>query len=242
MSGDSATVTMQGATKVIELLDYGPSSVEVTVDLSEGDPLFGTADAWFEIAVSGEVEVRGGGVNPVTTEVWPDEEVYQDLLSGSFTDALANAVYTRPIEVLGASSLTVAIEEVSECSDLDLAVWYDANMNGVADDATYWYVGAGGSSESLTITDPADGQYLVKVLGYTVEGDPGVFSLTVSKGVAGAEMYAIGLPMFAETGVTEFEVYYEVPATVGTYAGAATFGFMGADDMFSIDVVVHVVE
>ena len=244
MSGDAASEEFQGSTTILVVNDYQPKNLELTVCLDDAvDGLVtGTENAMFDISVSGPVEVAGGGVNPVVTECWPAEEVYQDLLSGSFDDALANAVYTKALDVVGASSLTVAISEVSGCSDLDLALWYDANLNGIADDGTYWYVGAGGSDESLTIANPADGQYLVKVLGYTVEGDPGIFSLTVMRGVVGASVTATGLPEYADDGVTEFQIEYSVPALVGTYTGAATFGFMGANDMFGIEVVIHVVE
>jgi subtilisin family serine protease len=244
MSGDAASVTLQGFTKVLVVDDYQPRSVELTFHLEDAVDgwITGSEGAMFELSVDEPIELAGGGENPVIAESWPTEEVYQDMLSGSFEDALANAVYTRPIEVVGASELTVAVSEVSGCSDLDLALWYDSNLNGIADDATFWYVGASGSDESITLADPADGQYLVKVLGYTVEGDPGVFSLTVLRGVAGASITATGLPEMAEDGETAFEISYCVPAVVGTYQGVATFGFMGANDMFCIEVVIDVLE
>ncbi len=244
MSGDDASVTLQGSTKVLVVEDYQPKSLELTFHVSDGVDGFidGTVAASFELDVDEPVEVQGAGAIPVIAESWPEEEIYQDMLSGSFEEALANAVYTRPIEVIGTSELTVAVSEVSGCSDLDLALWYDSNMNGIADDMTFWYVGISGSDESITLADPADGQYLIKVLGYTVEGDPGIFSLAVMRGVAGASITATGLPEYAGDGVTEFEVSYCVPAMVGTYQGTATFGFMGANDMFGIEVVIHVVE
>ncbi len=79
-------------------------------------------------------------------------------------------------------------------------------------------------------------------MGYTVEGDPGIFSLTVLRGVVGTSVAAIGLPDYAGNGVTDFQIAYSVPAVVGTYTGAATFGLMGANDMFGIEVIIHVVE
>ncbi|HIH01901.1 TPA: S8 family serine peptidase [Thermoplasmata archaeon] len=244
MSGDAASVTLEGYTKILVVNDYQPKSIELTFELDDAEDgwITGGVEAMFDLTVDEPIEVAGAGDIPVIAEFWPEEEIYQDLLSGSFEDALANAVYTRPIEVVGASTLTVAVNEVSGCSDLDLALWYDANLNGIADDATFWYVGVGGSDESITLANPADGQYLVKVLGYTVEGDPGIFSLAVMRGVAGATIAATGLPDYADTGVTEFEISYTIPAVVGTYQGAATFGFMGANDMFSVEVVINVVE
>jgi subtilisin family serine protease len=242
MSGDSAIVTPTGFTKLITVNDFGPRDVTVDIDLSEGDPLSGTISATLDIELDEPLEVKCGGEPPMTGDIWENEEIYQDDLSGSFTDALANAVYTRAVDVLGASSLRVSVEEVFGCPDIDLALWYDANANGIADDNTYWYVGVGGSSESLTLDDPEDGTYLVKVLGYTVTESPGIFKLSILQGVAGAYIVASGLEGDIDTGAYDFEISYSIPAIVGTYVGAATFGFMGADNMFRMEVLINVVE
>ncbi len=243
MSGQDASVTLYGETKWVVMDGFGPESVHVEIDLSENDPISGTVAAWYDITVDGTIEVKGGGVNPMISHDWPAEEVYQDVLSADFYADLANAMYTREIEVKTASILTVSVEEVLGCPDIDLGLWYDTNMDGVATlDEPYWYVGAGGSTESLTLREPADGQYLVKVLGYTVTGEPGVFSLNVLQGIQGAEITAGGLEPLVSSGVHWFTIEYSVPAVPGVYVGAATFGFLGANDMFSIEVVATVVE
>ncbi len=49
----------------------------------------------------------------------------------------------------------------------------------------YTYIGASGSYEVLTWEAPADGLYLIKVLGYSVTGDPGYFDLFIDMAVEG---------------------------------------------------------
>jgi hypothetical protein len=234
MSGESASVTLYGQTKWVVMNDYQPREVNVEIDLSEGDMTLGSVPAWYDITVDGTIEASGSGVNPMISNTWDMEPIYQDVLTSNFDADLANAVYTRAITVAAASILTVSVWEVANCPDIDLGLWYDANMNGIADDSTYWYVGTGGSSESLTLRDPADGQYLVKVLGYTVTGEPGYFGLNVLQGIQGAAISAVDLEPEVGTGMHEFTIVYSVPAVPGVYVGAATFGFMGANDMFSI--------
>ncbi|OGS43881.1 MAG: hypothetical protein A3K76_07330 [Euryarchaeota archaeon RBG_13_57_23] len=242
ISGDSASETFYGQTKWVVMNDYQPREINVEIDISEGDMTTGTIPAWYDITVDGMIAAAGGGVDPMISTTWDMEPIYQDVLTSNFDADLANAVYTRAITVQSASILTVSVWEVADCPDIDLALWYDANMNGIADDATYWYVGTGGSSESLTLRAPADGQYLVKVLGYTVTGEPGYFGLTVLQGIQGASIASVDLEPEVGTGMHAFNVMFAVPAVPGVYVGAATFGFMGANDMFSIPVVLTVVE
>ncbi|HXK37425.1 MAG TPA: S8 family serine peptidase [Candidatus Paceibacterota bacterium] len=242
MSGESSSVTLYGETKWVVMNDYQPREVNVEIDLSEGDLTIGSVPAWYDITIDEMIEVAGAGVDPMVSNTWDMEPIYQDILTSNFDADLANAAYTRAITVQAASILTVSVWEVADCPDIDLALWYDANMNGIADDATYWYVGTGGSSESLTLRGPADGQYLVKVLGYTVTGEPGYFGLSVLQGIQGAAIAAVDLEPEVGTGMHEFNIVYSVPAVPGVYVGAATFGFMGANDMFSIRVVLTVVE
>jgi hypothetical protein len=242
IAGDSASEIFYGQTKWVVMNDYQPQAVDVVIDLSEGDMTSGTTSAWYDITVEGMIAAAGGGVDPMISTTWDMEPIYQDVLTSNFDADLANALYTRAITVQTASILTVSVWEVADCPDIDLALWYDSNMNGIADDATYWYVGTGGSTESLTLRAPADGQYLIKVLGYTVTGEPGYFGLSVLQGIQGASIAAVDLEPEVGTGMHAFNIMYSVPAVPGVYVGAATFGFLGANDMFSIPVVLTVVE
>jgi len=242
MAGRTASESFSGFTKQVVMNGYSPQRASVTIDLSNGDALSGTIPAWYDITVDGTIQANGGGIPPMVGDSWPNEPIYQDQLTGSYEEQLANAKYTRIITVASVDKLTVAVNEVANCPDIDLALWYDANMDGVAQlSEPYWYVGTASSSESLTLTNPADGQYLVKVLGYSVTGAPGYFSLSVLRGVQGAEVTAVNMEPLVGSGMHAFDIYYSFPAVPGTYVSYATFGFMGANDMFSIEVTVNIV-
>jgi len=244
ISGSTATVTLEGYTKMIVMNGYEPVSVELEIDLSEEDPS-GSIDAWMDIEVEEDIEASGSGDLVTVGNVWDYEEIYQDQIGADFYADLANAVYTKPIDVVGSSVLKVTVWEAEDglCPDIDLGLWYDADLDGVAElNEPYWYVGAGGSDESLSLRDPADGTYLVKVLGYTVTGNPGHFGLSVQIGIAGSTIEAVGIDGNLGTGVHGFTIEYSVPSVAAMYVGAATFGFLGASDMFRIEVVITVVE
>jgi hypothetical protein len=243
MAGDDAKESFLGETKLVVLNSIYPPSVERTIDLSEGGATSGTIEASFDIAVDGTLAVKGGGIDPTIAEEWEHEAIYQDPLSADFDADLANAAYTKAITIQTASILIVSVWEVSECPDIDLGLWQDVNLDGIATlDEPYWYVGMGGSSETLTLRDLADGQYLIKVLGYTVSGDPGYFGLSVMQGIEGASISAEMDETTVGTGVHGFSIEWSVPAELGTYVGAATFGFLGSSDMFRIEVRITVVE
>ncbi|MCU0859057.1 MAG: S8 family serine peptidase [Thermoplasmata archaeon] len=249
MAGTSPSDTLDGYTKLVTVGDFAPSEVYLE-SIQPGDPaeigyvpLSGSIPAEYTIDLLGEIEVRGGGIAPVAGQEWPSEEIYQDSLAGSFYEALANAVYTRAIEVGDTSSLRVAVEEVSDCPDIDLGLWYDEDLDGVADlTETFWYVGAGGSTEALTLEDPEPGQYLVKVLGYSVSGSPGYFSLTVQTAIPDAMIEAADFDTPVAAGTYAFNITYDLPAIAGVYSGYATMGLMGAADTFSIPVTIDVID
>jgi hypothetical protein len=248
MSGSTASDTLEGFTKWLTVYDWGPDEIYIESE-QPGDPmspgyvpLVDSLPAWYYMELDGTVDVRGSGVDIVSGQSTA-EPIWQDALSGSFVEALANAYFTEPVTVGDTNLLRVAVEEIADCPDIDLGLWYDANWNGVAElDEPYWYVGAGGSTESLTLDDPTPGQYLVKVLGYTVTGSPGWFLLTVQVGLPDATIVATDLEPTASSGEHWFNITYSLPAKAGVYSGAATFGFMGAADMFSIPVTINVID
>jgi len=243
ISGDAPTETLQGYTKMIVLNGLEPSAVELELDISDGDPLTGSIPAWFDVTIDGEIAASGGSEDPTKSYQWDSVPIYQGVLGSDFESDLANADYTMPIYVESAAVLKVSVWEVSDCPDIDMGVWYDANEDGIASlNEPYWYVGAGGSDESLTLRDVADGTYLVKVLGYTVVGNPGYFGLNVQIGVEGTYITATGIAPLVSSGLYSFSIDYGMPAIPGTYVGAATFGFLGSSSMFRIEVLITVVE
>jgi hypothetical protein len=241
MSGNASYDTITGFTTWLTVNDYSPRTVYLQLH-EPLDPLTGTISAYYDLTTASPVEARGGGVGPYKTSFYPSEPVWQDTLTGNFVQDLANAGYTRYVEVRDSSVLKVSTAEVTNAPDIDLGVWYDENHNGIADlTEPYWYVGISGSTERLTIDHPADGTYIIKVLGYTVTGFPGWFELTVQTGVPGS-ITATDLESPVASGTHWFNISYSVPAAVGIYEGQATFGFMGASDMFSIDVTIEVID
>ncbi|HEX9907930.1 MAG TPA: S8 family serine peptidase [Thermoplasmata archaeon] len=240
MSGNTQSDTLTGYTTWITMNDYQPRNIWLDAPQPGAIGLNGTIQAWYDIAVGAPVEVRGGGVGPLQMESYPSEAIWQDTLTGDFEADLANAAYTRGVEVSGSTMLRVTVDEVWGAEDIDLAIWYDENWNYYADSwEQHWYVGASGSYETLTLNNPADGRYLVKVLGYTVSGDPGWFSLEILVGVPG-HVTAVDLEPLVDSGVHYFNVSYSVPAVAGVFYGWATFGFMGANDSFRIDFAINV--
>jgi predicted nucleic acid-binding Zn-ribbon protein len=238
MDGYAASDTLYGYTTLLTMNDFGPPLLNIGG--SSSIPFAGSYPAWYDITVSGSVEAKGSGVGPLKSETFYNEPIYQDSMTGYFQLDLANAAYTRAVELTSSSLLSVFISEVSGAPDLDLGVWQDTNRDGLADlSEPYWYVGITGSSESLVLDSPADGQYLIKVLGYTVTGSPGLFDLTVMRGVPG--YIRASMPEnIVSSGYHVFNIDYSVPAETGTYTGLATFGFMGADDMYFVPVMIHV--
>ena len=235
MAGHSAQDTLEGYTRIFSMNGYGPGSIDLYAPQPGPVPLEDSVSAWYDVTVGTPVEVKGSGVGPLEATDFPWEPVYQDSLSGNFVQDLANADYTRAIWLLqDCTMLQVSVWEQWGAPDIDLGVWYDQNEDGIADlSEPYWYVGIAGSSESLTLNSPADGQYLIKVLGYTVTDWPGYFGLRILQGVPGY-IIATDLESPAGSGYHEFNVSYSMPHKVGTYYGYASFGFMGADDTFKI--------
>ncbi|MEM3049907.1 MAG: S8 family serine peptidase [Thermoplasmata archaeon] len=238
MDGYEASDTLWGYTTWLTMNGYAPTEIELGQWGWAPNP--GSVSAWYDITVAGFVEARGSGLGPLQVSEYPSQEIWQDVLTGDFLADLANAAYQHVFSVAGSSMLEVSVREVFGCPDIDLGLWYDSDMDGVADlTEPYWYVGIFGSTESITLDMPLDGQYIVKVLGYTVTGMPGLFDLTVSVGVPGY-IYANMWEGWVSSGYHDFSVEYQVPYVSGTYTGQATFGFMGAADMFAIDVIIHI--
>ncbi|MEW5748616.1 MAG: S8 family serine peptidase [Candidatus Thermoplasmatota archaeon] len=243
MAGHSAQDTLYGFTTLIELNGYDPTDVWLDAPQPGAIPLTGVYEGgWYDITVTDAVDVKGGGEGPYELFDYGSQAIYQDTLTGDFVADLADAWYTLGIWVEDSHSLMVSVEEDWGCPDIDLALWYDADMDYVADlTEPYWYVGAYGSSETLELPDPEDGLYLIKVLGYDVTGDPGYFYLTVLMGVPGY-IEVTDYETLAGSGTHEFNISYSVPERVGVFVGWATIGFLGADDSISIPFVVVVTD
>jgi prefoldin subunit 5 len=242
MAGNAPFDTITGHTDWLMMNGYDPTSVDLFAPQPGPYPLTGELPGWFDITVTDPVEVRGGGEGPYVADLQEWLTIWQDTLTGSFYQDLANAQYTHYLWLTDSSVLTVSTWEEWGAPDIDLGVWYDANLNGIAElSEPYWTSATGGSSESVRIDNPWNGLWIVKVLGYLVTESPGYFSMEIWTGAQGYIMVT-DYESPAGSGTHEFNVSYSVPAEEGIYIGFATFGFMGADDMFSIPFRIEVLD
>jgi parallel beta-helix repeat protein len=151
-----------------------------------------------------------------TEEIYQDDLTLYDLstLEGWLT---MNAVagFTKVFSVKNALSWDVRIQGHPECPDLDLAVFLDGlngqPVDGIAQwqeiitkkdmqfdaymssygSGSYAYCADADADEALKFINPPDGDYIVKVLGFTVNSAPGFFDLEVKTIFAGVEGYKL---------------------------------------------------
>ena len=240
MSGNASHDTITGYTTWLTMNWYDPTSVDLSAPQPGAWGLEDKVPGWYDITVPAPVEARGSGSGPYQVEEYSWQEIYPDALTGDFYQDLADASYTRYVYLEDSTVLGVQVWEEWNAPDIDLGVFYDANWNGIAElSEPYWTSAQSGSSEGLEISDPMDGYWIIKVLGYSVTAWPGYFSMEVWTGVPGYVMVT-DLEPVVDSGTHSFNLSYSVPAVTGIYLGEATFGFMGADDMFSIPFRIEV--
>ncbi len=149
-------------------------------------------------------------------EIYQDDLTLYDLstLEGWLT---MNAVagFTKVVTVKNALSWDVHIMGHPECSDLDLSLFLDGKAgqpkDGIAQwkeiitsqdmqfDAykctygtgTYCYCADADADEAIKIISPPDGDYIIKVLGFTVSTKPGYFDMEIKSIFAGVEGYKL---------------------------------------------------
>ncbi len=155
------------------------------------------------------------------------EDVYVDDLSNDdgtmegWLTLLTSGAYTKVVTVENALSWDVHIWGDPTCPDLDLAVFLDG-LNGQPKDGeaqwqeiitkndiefdayaslygtgSYAYCADMDADEALKFISPPDGDYIIKVLGYTVMGNPSHFDLELKTIFSGVEGYKI-MPNEAE--------------------------------------------
>ena len=242
MAGSSASDTLYGHTMLMSINDYSPYSVYLDAYQPGPIPLEGTVPGWYDITTSIPVEVKGSGDGPYESEANYYLDIYQDSMTGDFVYDLANAWFTWYLWVEDCPEFIVTTMEEWGAPDIDLGVWFDEDMDYEADlTEPYMYVGASGSYEVLTWEAPADGQYIIKVLGYSVTGDPGYFDLFIDTAVEGY-VTVTNYETTAMSGTYTFDIAYNVPARVGTFWGTAMIGFAGADDTIEIPFTIVVTD
>ena len=242
MAGNYSEDHFSGYTTWVTVNGYDPDSITLNITVPGATPLNGQFNGTYNITTASPVEVRGGGSVELDRAWTYIEQISQDLIGGPFEQNLANAAYTYNFDAASVSTLTVSTQELFGAPDLDLGLWLDKNRDGIAQlSEPHWYSGVLGSTEEIELKRPASGTYLVKVLGYVVTGSPGYFFMTVSLGVEGL-IQATGFETPASSGEHGFVITYNLTASPGTFEGEATFGFLGAMDMFSIPVTITITD
>lgn len=148
--------------------------------------------------------------------IYQDDLTLYDLstLEGWLT---MNAVagFSKVVTVENALSWDVHIMGHPECVDLDLALFYDGKAGQPKDGVAQWreiittkdmqfdaykdnygsgsycYCADADADEAIKIISPWDGDYIIKVLGYTVTTEPGYFDLEIKSIFAGVEGYKL---------------------------------------------------
>ena len=149
--------------------------------------------------------LRASAVGPAQTTAFSELEIRQDVQSWwnfpGWGEWMFRGSFTFEFFVDKALILEVAIQGKADVEDLDMAVFRDVNDNGLIDPEEYlvidcapsggglcvptgpntWgYNADGDADERVKWVAPPNGRYFVKVLGFTVNADPGHFDLQVS--------------------------------------------------------------
>ncbi|MEE9341291.1 MAG: ABC transporter substrate-binding protein [Thermoplasmata archaeon] len=162
---------------------------------------------------------------------YPDEEIYNEpYLNGSFVDYLANVTYNRTVTVSSSPELRVSTVGGTGVVDIDLGLFLngkDGNpLDGMAQAGEFIeYSATASSSELVSLVEPENGTYIVKVAGYEVSGDPGYFDLRIGVVEGGTGwMYVTNVPPGAIPTFTlvNFDLHWEFPGATADnwyYAG-----------------------
>ncbi|HLE45492.1 MAG TPA: S8 family serine peptidase [Thermoplasmata archaeon] len=242
--------------------------VRPNVDISTPD-LAGNAGFTFLSSLDLRDGLRASAVGPATTVSLPDEPIPQDWQSWwnfpNFGEFLWRGSFNYTFNLTKALILEVHLMGKSDVSDLDLGVFRDINGNGKLDpdevkDANsknrggneWMYDADGDADETVKWLSPPDGQYFVKVLGFTVNAALGHFDLDVSITLDTGKGYEIpeapkpteivrgteaGLAPFT---LTNFSMAWDFPGDTvdGDYGGAVLLGLPRAPGVLLVPVSV----
>ncbi len=248
----------------------GWARVRPNVDVSTPN-LAGEAQFTFLTSLDLPGGLRASAVGPATTTSFENEPIPQDWQSWwnfpNFGEYLWRGSFNYTLNITKALILEVNLQGASDVSDLDLGVFRDMNGNGKLDldevkdvnsknrGGNDWYYSAGPTAnENVKWLNPPDGQYFIKVLGFTVNANPGHFNLDISVTLATGKGYEIpqapkpaeivagtetGLPRFT---AIDFTMAWDFPGDTedGDYGGAVLLGFPNAPGILVIPVSVGI--
>jgi len=179
-------------------------------------------------------------VESMTTSVYTNQVVYQDN-----PDDYTTASWKKPVKVLGASMLNIAITRVGNPSDdLDLFLIYDSNNNGVYDpgaDALKAYSATSAALEAINYKNPADGTYFVLVHGWSVPGGQDTFDISIGIGSKMPLFNCVGMPTVIQPNTQyTFDIMANIPPIGGVFGATVGFGPENSGRTFSEDVSAEV--
>ncbi|MFQ6127280.1 MAG: S8 family serine peptidase, partial [Thermoplasmata archaeon] len=178
-------------------------------------------------------------------EIYYDKKIVDEFLARerTFIEALADGNYTYVIRVKNALIFDVHIWGKDDAPDLDLGIFLDANGNKEAEANEFVeYDADADADEQVKLKAPKDGQYIVKVLGFSTR-DPGHFDIEISVTIAGVEGYKM-------VDAPEGPIQANVPLSFGMtwkfmgdsedrdYGGVLTIGPPGAPEAILIPVTI----
>ncbi|MEM4293534.1 MAG: Ig-like domain-containing protein, partial [Thermoplasmata archaeon] len=195
-----------------------------------------------EVAINSSKDWDGfsSKVESMTATLYTNQIVYQDN-----PDDYTTASWIKPVKVLGASMLKIAITRVGNPSDdLDLFLVYDANNNGQYDpsgDALKAYSATAAALEAITYKNPADGTYFVLVHGWSVPGGQDNFDIYIGIGSKMPLFSCVGLPTFVHKDTLyTFDIMANIPPIGGVFGASVGFGPENSGKTFLLDVQAEI--
>jgi len=111
-------------------------------------------------------------------EVFPEPPAY---LVWRFLYDMIEARFTEVFQVSDeASAIKVKVSGHDDVSQLALALFYDANADGIPQFSEYTGYASRGKVTDVSLSDPPVGQYIIKVRGWDVTGSPGHFDREIT--------------------------------------------------------------
>jgi hypothetical protein len=218
------------------VISVSQSPIEVTRSSANGQ--FSTNETIVSTMALDGLIVDGYGLSK------PDVETGQTVNQDDPNDPSTSS-YTKEIHLDHAGKLDVSIDG-QDGTDLDLYLLYDANGDGQFDFGSEGIAASttGTPDEAVSLTLPADGDYLVAVHGWSVPQGTTTFDLSVNA-VQGDSFTISGVPSGAVQSGQRYTFTIDMDAAgyePGTYSGLIAVGPPQGPAAILIPVTVNVTE
>jgi hypothetical protein len=230
---------------------------------------YGQAEASFISNIAYPDGITVSAVGPAITEEELDVEIKQDYEKWwnfpNWGEWMMRGNISRIIQVENVLIMDIHIIGKDDAPDLDLAVFRDENKDGeltldeveatknIDAGGDAWATDADGDADENVIwNSPPDGQYIIKVLGFTIVGAKGHFDLEIGLTLDTGEGYKMlesdpdtKILVGTETGLPPhtlelFNISWNFPGDTkpGEYKGAIRIGTAKAKGIISIPVTI----